>query len=60
MEQFITPQDFQAHVAWPEDRPNPYGGGGYYAGDEDMAEDNGGDEDMERDDPTNVHSANST
>jgi len=60
MEQFMTPQAFQAHVAWPEDTPNPYGGGGFFAKNENMAEDNAGEEDMEQADPTHVHSATST
>jgi len=30
MDQFMNPQAFQSYVAWPEDRPNPYGGGGAY------------------------------
>jgi hypothetical protein len=51
-------------VNWPADTPNPYGGGGFYAGeDENMAEDVGGDgneEGNEQDDPANVYSATST
>jgi len=38
MEQFMTPQAFQTHVAWPEVRPNPYGRGGAF-GAEDENED---------------------
>jgi len=56
----MTPTAFQAYVNWPEDTPNPYGGGGFYAGNENMAEDNPGEEGMEQDDPTHVHSATST
>jgi len=60
MEQFMTPTAFQAYVNWPEDTPNAYGGGGFYAGNENMAEDNAEEEGMEQDDPTLVHSATST
>ena len=60
MEQFMTLTAFQAYVNWPEDDPNAYGGGEFYAGNEDenMAEDVGGnvnEEGMEQDDPTHVH-----
>jgi len=65
MELFMTPTAFQAYVNWPEDTPNAYGGGEFYAGNEDenVAEDVGGnvnEEGMEQDDPTHVHSATST
>jgi len=60
MEQFMTPTAFQAYVNWHVDTPNPYGWGEYFAGNENMAGDDAGEEDMERDDPTRVHSATST
>lgn len=28
MSQFMTPEAYQAHVSWPEGRPDAYGGGG--------------------------------
>ena len=64
MAQFMAPPAFQEYVAWPEDRPGPYGGGGFYAGNEEenIAGYFGGDvneEGMEQDDPANVHSATS-
>ena len=60
MEQFMTPTAFQAYVNWPEDMPNAYGGGGSYAGNENMAKDNADEEGMERDDLALVHNATST
>jgi len=60
MEQFMTPTAFQAYVNWPVDTPNPYGGGGYFAGNDVAGDDDAGEEDMERDDPTRVHNATST
>ena len=55
MAQFMTPQAFQSYVAWPEDRPNPYGGGGAYGATTGENEDEmvGSD----GDDPTRVPSA---
>jgi len=55
MAQIMTPDAYQAHVAWPEGMPDAFGGGGFYgAGSDD------GDnlmEDSDRDDPERVPSA---
>ena len=40
--------------------PNPYEGGEYFAGNENVAGDDAGEEDMERDDLTRVNNATST
>jgi len=47
-------------VNWPVDMPNPYEGGEYFAGNENVAGDDAGEEDMERDDLTRVNNATST
>jgi len=60
MAQFMTPTAFQAYVNWHVDTPNPYGGGGHFAGNDMAGDDDVGEEDMERDHPTRVHSATST
>lgn len=63
MDQFKAPPAFQEYVNWPEDMPKPYGGGNFFAGQEDanMEEDIGGVGDGDdRDDPDRVPSATST
>jgi len=58
MAQFMTPTAFQAYVNWPVDTPNPYGGGGHFAGNDEAVDDDAGEDDM--DDLMRVHSATST
>ena len=60
MAQFMTPTAFQAYVNWPVDTPNPYGGGGANFAGNMAGDDDAGEDDMERDDPAQVHSATST
>ncbi|AES78770.2 hypothetical protein MTR_7g045330 [Medicago truncatula] len=63
MGQFMTPPAFQAYVNWPEDMPGPYGGGGFYAGNDEVAEEDNGDgneKGSDQDDPDRVPSATST
>ncbi|AES78120.1 hypothetical protein MTR_7g024810 [Medicago truncatula] len=54
MSQFMTPEAFQAHVSWPEGRPDPYGGGGSSFG---TLSDDILMGDSDRDDPDRVPSA---
>jgi len=54
MEQFMTPQAFQTHVAWPEVRPNPFRWGGAYGA---FGENENVMLDSDRDDPDRVPSA---
>ncbi|AES69465.1 hypothetical protein MTR_3g030280 [Medicago truncatula] len=54
MSQFMTPEAYQAHVSWPEGRPDPYGGGGSSFG---MLSDDILMGDSDRDDPDRVPSA---
>jgi hypothetical protein len=59
----MAPPAFQEYVNWPEDTPKPYGGGNFFACQEDanMEEDIGGVGDGDdRDDPDRVPSATST
>jgi len=53
MQQFMTPQAFQTHVAWPKVRPNPYGGGGAYGA---FSENEDVKVDSDKDDPDRVPS----
>jgi hypothetical protein len=64
MSQFLTPEAYQAHVAWPEVRPNAFGGDGARGMDDkaegEEAQGYGSNEDLDDDDLTQVFSANTS
>jgi hypothetical protein len=64
MSQFLTPEAYQAHVAWPEVRPNAFGGDGARGMDDkaegEEAQGHGSNEDLDEDDPNRGFSANTS
>jgi hypothetical protein len=65
MSQILTPEAYQAHVAWPGVRPNAFGGDGAARGIDERAEGeegqgDGSNENFDQDDPSRVFSANTT